>query len=111
MPSRGRPSRRARRLSAYLATCPSSSAIDSGVKAATAACCASAGGQMVKLPVSTSTGRRRSSGTSIQPSRHPVIEKYFENDPNVTPVRDVCQADDVAAPDVEPVETPYVMPW
>src|SRR5215213_10192900 len=90
---------------------------------------ASAGGQIVKLPVSTSTGRRMSSGTSIQPSRQPVIEKYLENDPKVTPVREVCQADDVpvvelvetpdvepvatldvATPDVEPVETPVATP-
>ena len=52
----------------------------------------STGGQMVKLPVSTSTGRRRSSGTSIQPSRQPVIEKYLLNEPKTTPVREVCQA-------------------
>ena len=31
----------------------------------------------MKLPVSTSTARRRSSGTSIQPIRQPVIEKYL----------------------------------
>ena len=61
------------------------------MKAAIAAYWLSTGGQMVKLPVSTSTGRRRSSGTSIQPRRQPVIEKYFENDPNTTPVREVCQ--------------------
>ena len=47
------------------------------MKAAMAAYWLSTGGQMVKLPVSTSTGRRRSSGTSIQPSRQPVIEKYL----------------------------------
>ena len=53
---------------------------------------------MVKLPVSTSTGRRRSSGTSIQPRRQPVIEKYLRNDPNTTPVREVCQALEVGTP-------------
>ena len=53
---------------------------------------ASTGGQMVKLPASTSTGRRRSSGTSIQPSRQPVIEKYLLNEPKTTPVREVSQA-------------------
>ena len=58
----------------------------------------STGGQMVKLPVSTSTGRRRSSGTSIQPSRQPVIEKYFVNEPKTTPVREVCQALDRSPP-------------
>ncbi len=79
-------------MAAYRATWPSSSAYDSGVKAASAARCESAGGQIVKLPVSTSTGRRRSAGASIQPIRQPVIEKYFENDPNTTPVRDVAQA-------------------
>jgi hypothetical protein len=68
------------------------------VKAAIAAYWLSTGGQIVKLPVSTSTGRRRSSGTSIQPRRQPVIEKYLLNDPKTTPVRDVCQADDVGTP-------------
>ena len=55
-----------------------------------AACWVSAGGQMVKLPVSTSTGRRRSSGTSIQPSRQPVIEKYLLKEPNTIAEREVC---------------------
>ena len=68
------------------------------MNAATAAYWASTGGQIVKLPVRTSTGRRRSSGTTIQPSRQPVIEKYFENEPKTTPVREVCQAEEVAAP-------------
>ena len=63
------------------------------MKAAIAAYWLSTGGQIVKFPVSTSTGLRRSSGTSIQPSRQPVIEKYLENEPNTTPVREVCQAD------------------
>ena len=48
---------------------------------------------MVKLPVSTSTGRRRSSGTSIQPSRQPVIEKYLLKEPNTMAEREVCQAE------------------
>ena len=50
----------------------------SGVNAATAAICASAGGQMAKFPARQSTARRRSSGSSSQPSRQPVIAKYFE---------------------------------
>ena len=63
---------------------PSHSAYDASVNAATAACWDSAGGQIVKLPVSTSTGGAGRSGTSIQPIRQPVIEKYFENELNTT---------------------------
>ena len=48
-----------------------------GVNAATPACWASTGGQMVKLPVRQSTARSSSAGTRSQPSRHPVIAKYF----------------------------------
>ena len=39
-----------------------------------------AGGQTVKLPVRQSTGRSSRGGSSSQPSRQPVIEKYFENE-------------------------------
>ena len=46
----------------------------------------------MKLPVSTSTGRRSRSGTSIQPIRQPVIEKYFENEPKTTASRLVSHA-------------------
>ncbi|KEI44617.1 hypothetical protein GU90_08890 [Saccharopolyspora rectivirgula] len=48
------------------------------MKAASAACCDSAGGHRVKLPVRVSTARRRRSGTSIQPSRQPVMHQYLE---------------------------------
>ena len=65
-------------------TWPSSSAYASSLNAARHARCASTGGQIVKLPVSTSTARRSRSGTSIQPMRQPVIEKYFEKLPNTT---------------------------
>ncbi|HEY8826235.1 MAG TPA: hypothetical protein VIM17_00545 [Jatrophihabitantaceae bacterium] len=34
----------------------------------------------MKLPASRSTASSNSSGTSNQPARQPVIEKYFENE-------------------------------
>src|SRR5689334_870487 len=105
MPSEARPARRAARLSAYLATWPSSSAYAASSKAAIAAHWARAGGQIVKLPVSTSTARRSRGGTSIQPIRQPVIEKYLENDENTTASREVSQADRERAGEA------YSMPW
>lgn len=75
------------------------------MKAATAACWESTGGQIVKFPVSTSTARRSRSGASIQPIRHPVIEKYFENEWNTTASREVCHA--VACC----IGLAYSMPW
>jgi len=50
----------------------------------------------VKLPVRQSTARRSRGGTSSQPSRQPVIEKYFENELTTTASRDVSHAEDVA---------------
>ncbi len=47
---------------------------------------------MVKLPVSRSTARCSSVGTSSQPSRHPVIAKYFEKLLTTTALREVCHA-------------------
>ena len=75
------------------------------MKAASAACWASAGGQIVKLPASTSTARRSRGGTIIQPIRHPVMEKYFENDENTIASRLVDQADDDVIP-VDPAGPP-----
>jgi len=49
--------------------------------------------QIVKLPARTSTARRSPAGTSIQPMRHPVIEKYLENEAKTTASRDHCHAD------------------
>ena len=72
------------------------------MKAASAACWASAGGQIVKFPVSTSTARRSRGGTIIQPIRQPVIEKYFENDEKTMASRLVDQAEE----DVIPAEPP-----
>src|SRR4051794_12954050 len=92
MPSRGSPSSSSRRLAAYLATWPSSSAYVASSKAARHARWASTGGQIVKLPVSTSTARLSPSGTSIQPIRQPVIEKYLEKELNTTASRLVSQA-------------------
>ena len=84
---------------------PSASAIDSGVNAATAAIWDSAGGQMVKFPVRQSTARCSSCGTSSQPSRHPVIAKYFEKLFTTTASRDVSHAQLVSgAPS-------YTRPW
>ena len=79
------------------------------MNAAIAACCASTGGQIVKLPVSTSTGRRSCSGTSIQPIRQPVIEKYLENELNTTASREVSHADDCWTESRPSVS--YSMPW
>ena len=66
------------------------------MNAATAAYCESAGGQIVKFRESRCSARRSCGGTSIQPIRHPVIEKYFENELITTDSRDVCHADAVA---------------
>ena len=66
------------RLTAYCSTSASASAIDSGANAATAAFCGRVGGQMEKFPVRQSTARSSGRGTSSQPSRQPVIAKYFE---------------------------------
>ncbi len=53
---------------------------------------------MVKFPVSTSTARRSRSGTSIQPMRQPVIEKYFEKELKTTASREVSHADELVRP-------------
>ena len=63
----------------------------------------------MKLPVSTSTGRRSRSGTSIQPIRQPVIEKYFENDEKTTASRDVSHAERDSGG--SPSSGAYSMPW
>ena len=68
----------------------------SGVNAATAACCDSTGGQMVKFPVRQSTVRRSTSGTRSQPSRQPVMAKYLEKLLTTNAFRDVCQAHEVS---------------
>src|SRR3954447_18099896 len=96
MPSPPSPSSSSARLPAYRATCPSASAEPSGVEAATAARWGSAGGQIVKLPVRRSTARRSRSGTSSQPSRQPVIEKYLEKELTTIASREVAHALDVA---------------
>ncbi len=46
---------------------------------------------MARLPANASTTSTRSSGTSSQPIRQPVIEKYLENELTTTPCRSVCQ--------------------
>ena len=105
----GQPLEQEGRLPAYRATWPSSSAYDASSKAAHAANCARTGGQIVKLPVSTSTGRRSRSGTSIQPIRQPVIEKYFENELNTTASREVSHAERESG--VSPSSGAYSIPW
>ncbi len=63
----------------------------------------------MKLPVSTSTGRRSRSGTSIQPIRQPVIEKYLEKEEKTTASREVSQAErDSGGPESA---AGYSMPW
>ena len=47
-------------------------------KAATAAIWDRVGAAMKKFWASRRTGSTRSPGATTQPSRHPVIEKYFE---------------------------------
>ena len=51
---------------------------------------------MVKFPVRQSTARCSSCGTSSQPSRQPVIAKYFEKLFTTTASRDVSHAQLVA---------------
>ena len=64
---------------------------------------------MVKLPVSTSTARRSRGGTSIQPIRQPVIEKYLLNDENTTASREVSHAErDIGG---FPSRVANSMPW
>ena len=48
--------------------------------AASAAICAICGAEINKFCAKHSTGRTRSFGSTIQPTRQPVIEKYFENE-------------------------------
>jgi hypothetical protein len=50
----------------------------------------------VKLPVRQSAARRSRGGTSSQPSRHPVIEKYFEKELTTIASRELLHADNVA---------------
>ena len=57
---------------------------------------------MLRLPVSTSSGRRSDAGASSQPTRHPVIEKYLLTDPTTTASREVSQALAVGRPNVSP---------
>ena len=100
MPAGANPSRRSpvsssSRLTAYRVTWPSHSAYESN--AANAAYWARAGGQIARLPANASTTSDRSRGTSSQPIRQPVIEKYLEKEFTTTPLRSVSQLLDVAA--------------
>ena len=47
-------------------------------KTASAAICGKVGAEMKRFWARHSTARARSAGTSIQPRRQPVMEKYFE---------------------------------
>ena len=96
-------------MPAYRLTWPSSSAYVASSNAARQARWASTGGQIVKLPASTSTARRSRSGTSIQPIRHPVIEKYFEKLAKTTASRLVSHAE--RASGCSPSSGAYSMPW
>ena len=57
------------------------------MKAPSVARCAGVGGHSATLPAKASTAPRRSSGSSAQPIRQPVIPQYFENDDTVTLLR------------------------
>ena len=96
-------------MAAYRATWPSSSAYDASSNAARQARWEITGGQIVKLPVSTSTARRSRSGTSIQPIRQPVIEKYLEKLEKTTASRLVSQA--LRDSGAWPSSGAYSMPW
>ena len=96
-------------MSAYRRTWPSSSSYDASLNAARQARCASTGGQIVKLPVSTSAARRSRSGTSIQPIRQPVIEKYLLKLAKTTASRLVSQA--LRASRLCRRLAAYSMPW
>ena len=50
----------------------------SGIKAASAACCAIVEAQMKRCCASFSNARTSGSGSTTQPSRQPVMQKYFE---------------------------------
>ena len=63
----------------------------------------------MKFPVSTSQARRSRSGTSIQPIRQPVIEKYLLKLANTTASRLVSQA--LRASRLCPSGAAYSMPW
>ena len=49
-------------------------------KAASAAICDSVGTEIARFCCSRSIGRTSGSGTTIQPTRQPVMQKYFENE-------------------------------
>ena len=53
---------------------------------------------MARLPASASTTSARSSGTSSQPIRQPVIEKYLQKEFTTNPLRSVAQLLDVVRP-------------
>ena len=93
MPSRGSPSSRSRRLPAYRRTCPSSSAYDASLERREAGALREhrradreVAGQHVARPGAAGPG------TSIQPIRQPVIEKYLLKLANTTASRLVSQA-------------------
>ena len=45
-----------------------------------AAICDSVGTEIARLPCSRSTARTSGDGNTIQPTRHPVMQKYLENE-------------------------------
>ncbi len=49
-------------------------------KAASAAICESVGTEIARFCCSRSTARTSAGGTTIQPIRHPVMQKYLENE-------------------------------
>ena len=62
------------------------------------------GGHKVKVPASASKAPSRSAGTRLQPSRHPVIPQYLENE-EITMASRSCSQAQLAA------MVRSVMPW
>src|SRR5690606_208563 len=75
------------RATAYRATFAWAAAYPASENAAIAASCASAGGHSATLPASASTASTRSSGSTSQPRRQPVIAQNFENEFTTTAPR------------------------
>lgn len=67
-----------------------------GTECSIAAYCEIDGGHTVMFDASRCNGRCRDCGTRIQPSRQPVIEKYFDTDPTTADSREVDHAVEVA---------------
>src|SRR6266487_5457529 len=61
-------------------SCLTSSISERASKAASAAIWESVGTEIARFCCRRSIGRTSAGGTTIQPTRHPVMQKYFENE-------------------------------